>query len=320
MKLPGVLALIAVAVCAPLTIQIPIAQATSPGSNGKIVFSRPAGSGGEGPLFTADADGTHVVQVNDLPSYCTEWSPDGREIAFSFFDQDGNNFIATMNADGSSLRVLREGECSSWSPDQSELVYDYGDPGAAVFSTALWVMNADGSDTHPLMSPSLSGFDVEPRWQPTGNLIAFTRIRKASTGIQQEALFVVNADGTNPRQLTPWGFAEEHATWSPDGQWLIFNDSSGSASAHESIWTVRTDGSQRHKLFQGTSNTGGVKPQFSPDGTRVLFVCVQYGSAFGRGHTEDLCTMNADGTHVTDITNSPASFENWPSWGSAPSS
>jgi Tol biopolymer transport system component len=57
-----------------------------------------------------------------------------------------------------------------------------------------------------------------------------------------------------------------------------------------------------------------VKPQFSPDGTKILFSCGTYGQAFN----EDLCVMNADGSGVVDITNTPGVLENFPSWGTAP--
>ncbi len=91
-------------------------------------------------------------------------------------------------------------------------MFDYSatDPELPGFSTHIWVMNADGTHAHPLMAPALSGFDVEARWQPIGGLITFTRIRKGSRDIQWEAVYVVNADSTNPRQLTSWGLAPEH--------------------------------------------------------------------------------------------------------------
>jgi hypothetical protein len=48
----------------------------------------------------------------------------------------------------------------------------------------------------PVAGTPLAGFDVEPRWQPTGGLITFIRIRKCCSGTRQEAIYVVNADGT----------------------------------------------------------------------------------------------------------------------------
>jgi Tol biopolymer transport system component len=309
-----------------LASQAPPAQAAYPGANGRILFGRfdyPAV--GAYDLFTANPDGSHVLQVTHVPSYCTEWSPDGTRIAFTFVEPDGADQIATMAPDGSNVKVLTSrpaiSECPSWSPDGTKIVFDFSvgdDPNAPGFATHLSVMNADGTDPHPLMAPSLQGFDVEPRWQPTGHLIAFVRIRKGSLGIQQEAVFVAGVDGTGVRQLTSWGLAPEHPTWSPDGQLITFNDASFKPGAHETIWVMRPDGTDRHVVYQGTANTGGVKPQFSPDGTKILFACVTYGSAFGNGHTGDICTMNANGTGVVDITNTPGADENVPSWGTAP--
>jgi Tol biopolymer transport system component len=301
------------------------AQAAYSGANGRVLFGRfdyPAV--GAYDLFTANPDGSHVLQVTHVPSYCTEWSPDGTRILFTFVEPDGADQIATMAPDGSNVKVLTSGpaisECPSWSPDGTKIVFDFSadDPNAPGFATHLYVMNADGIDPHPLMTPSVQGFDVEPRWQPTGHLITFVRIRKGSQGIQQEAVFVAGVDGAGVRQLTSWGLAPEHPTWSPDGQLITFNDASFKPGAHETIWVMRPDGTDRHVVYQGTANTGGVKPQFSPDGTKMLFVCVSYGSAFGRGATSDICTMNANGTGVVDITNTPGVDENVTSWGTAP--
>jgi Tol biopolymer transport system component len=296
------------------------ARATYPGPNGQVAYWRQH----EG-LFVANPDGSHegrIVKASE-DVICPEWSPDSSRLAFTYIDDEGVQ-VATAAPDGSDFQLLTHGahisECASWSPDGNRFVYDYAaDPEAPGFSTALYTMNAhDGSQALPLLAPGDGGFDVEPRWQPTGKLITFVRIRKCCSGIQQEAVFRVRADGTHPMQLTPYGMAAEHPTWSPDGRWIVFNDGSSSAGTHETIWIMRADGADRHVLYQGTRHTGGVKPQISPDGTRVLFMCVRYGTAFGNVVSEDICTMNMDGTDVVNITNTPDVKENWPAWGSAP--
>jgi hypothetical protein len=49
-----------------LASQAPPAQAAYPGANGRILFER------SDHLFTANPDGSHVLQVTHVPSYCTE--------------------------------------------------------------------------------------------------------------------------------------------------------------------------------------------------------------------------------------------------------
>jgi len=295
-------------------------HATYPGQNGRIAYGVLDRTNGFFYRYTANPDGSHVQPLTDLPGYLNPtWSPDGTRIALDIIDANGSTQVAITAPDGSDIQVLTSGpfihEGADWSPDGTQLVFNYSpkDPALPGFSTVLWVMNSDGTNAHPLMTAELSGFDYEPRWQPAGELITFSRIRKYVVGLQQEAVFVVNADGTNPRQLTPWGLAAEHPTWSPDGKLIIFNDASWNPYPIESIWIMKPDGTDRHVLYQGTERTGHVKPWFSPDGTKILFACGGF-----RPYNGDLCIMNADGTGVVNITNSPGILEGIPSWGTAP--
>jgi Tol biopolymer transport system component len=85
----------------------------------------------------------------------------------------------------------------SWSPDSRRLAY-FSTPGVAgMFTAELWTINVAGSHRLRLTH---SGCCVEtwapPVWSPDGSQIAFAANSAGGT-------FVVNADGTGRRRLSP---------------------------------------------------------------------------------------------------------------------
>jgi Tol biopolymer transport system component len=301
--------LVAAAAAAP-------ASATFPGLNGPIAYRPfdPATGLGQ-PLLRARADGTHVHQVSDRPGFFSDWRADGRRLAFDYFEPDGDEQIATANPNGGDVRAITSGagihEVPSWSPDGTRIAFDFSptsDPNTPDFRTALWTMRADGSGQRPLpVFPS--GFDVEPKYSPNGRWIAFDRLLITPTGDQQQAVFIVSANGGIAWQLTPWQLNAEHPTWSPDSNTILFNTPEGTIAA------IRPDGSNRHTILAATPALGGHKPWSSPDARKILFMCATPSSG---DHNEDICVMNANGTHITHLTHTPATLENWPSWAPAP--
>jgi Tol biopolymer transport system component len=304
------------------------AGATFPGENGPILYRNLDFETGFGkPLFRAQADGSGVSVLNRRPGFYSDWRADGGRIAFDFFERDGDEQIATMNPDGSDLRVITSGrgihELPSWSPSGRRIVFNHSPklPDEPGFETRLWTMRADGSRARqlPMRRP---GFDVEPKYSPDGRWIAFMRLRPPSEGHDwRSAILVVPARGGRVRRITPWGeFAShdypEHPTWSPDSQWILFN-----LSPDGTIQAMRPDGRERHTIVPARRGFGGHKPWYSPDGTRILFMCETQGTLRKprKDHNEDICVMDADGTDIVNLTNTPRIFENWPSWGPAPS-
>jgi Tol biopolymer transport system component len=295
------------------------AGATFPGRNGPIAYRQFDPATERFPLLRARPDGGHVIELTDRPGLFSDWSADGRRIAFDYWDADGNQQIATINADGGDLRELTSGrgihEVPSWSPDGRRIVFDYSpepDPGTPGFETRLWTMRADGSHARPLPM-SVAGFDVEPKYSPDGRWIVFGRLQPPANDTEDwhASIHIVPASGGRVRQLTPSDGDVEHPTWSPDGRWITFNTPDGTIEA------IRPDGGGRHTILASTEEIGGHKPWFSPDGKQILFVC---GFRFpDGGFNDDLCVMEADGTDVVNLTpNTPDTFENWPSWGPAP--
>lgn len=79
------------------------------------------------------------------------------------------------------------------------------------------------------------------------------------------------------------------------------------ATVHEpwAIWIMRDNGSDPVQVTEGTSDD--TLPAWSPDGARLAFVSNRTGD-------RDIWVMNADGTHLENITRTPAADEWTPAW------
>jgi Tol biopolymer transport system component len=60
--------------------------------------------------------------------------------------------------------------------------------------------------------------DVNPAWSPDGSQLVFASDRDGNADI-----FVMNADGSNQRNLTRSRFPENYPAWSLNGNWLTFS-------------------------------------------------------------------------------------------------
>ena len=120
------------------------ASATFRGSNGLILFRDDHPRSGLGnPLLRARPDGTRVSVLSKRPGFFSDWRPDGRRIAFDFFQRNGSEQIATMRRDGSDLKVITSGkgihEVPSYSPTGRRLVFDasHQNPSSPSFQTRV---------------------------------------------------------------------------------------------------------------------------------------------------------------------------------------
>src|SRR4051812_28725227 len=95
-----------IAVCALLAMPAG-ADASFPGTNGKIAFAGAADIYSPTDIYTVQPDGNGLTQLTTSPGYdsAPAWSPDGTKIAFSA----GGGGIVVMNADGSGQTPLTSG-------------------------------------------------------------------------------------------------------------------------------------------------------------------------------------------------------------------
>ena len=237
-----------------------------------------------------NADGTNRTQLTNFSAtaFYPSISPDGGTVYFSS-RHSGNYEIYSISVDGGSAEKLTNNIGSLYAPELSP------DDGWIIFTKhgdGLWLMRPDGRNPHPLTTRD----DIDPTWSPDGSLIAF-----ASSRAGNRQLFVMNADGTNIRQVTDLNDMGGRSSFSPDGTKLAFYRG---PFGDRNIFIIDVDGTNLVRLTNGGDNLG---PSWSPDGNWIAF------TSFRDGNNE-IYIIHPDGTGLTRLTNSPIS--DWqPRWG-----
>ncbi len=201
-------------------------------------------------IYTVGRDGKNLKRLTNYGVYTAEGvlSPDGKTIVFTSL-KDGDLDIYTMNVDGSNVKRLTTTPGYDggpwWSPDGKRIVY------------RAW---------HPTDPAELQAYR---------DLLGKRMIRP-----NRMELFVMNADGSDNRQITTLGGANFGPSWTPDGQAIIFSSNhKNPRSRNFDLYTVGLDGKNLQQITFNPEFDGF--PMFSPDGTQLIFASNRGGAKQG---------------------------------------
>ena len=193
----------------------------------------------------------------------------------------------------------------------------------------IYVMDADGENPRRLTNNRHE--DWAPSWSPDGKRIVFFSDRDghvhAKHGWSTFEIYVMDADGRNPQNLTNNRHDDRHPSWSPDGKRIAFEANRNWDNVRNSeIYVMDDDGGNEQNL---TNNPGrDFLPSWSPDGKRIVFSSAREGhfsyeiyvmdddGGNQRRLTENLKTdlfpaWSPDGKRITFASDRKADFENF---------
>jgi Tol biopolymer transport system component len=190
-------------------------------------------------IFSARPDGSDLRRLTDSPGYDAEatFAFDGSRIVFTSV-RDGDLDLYTMRPDGS---------------DVHRLTNTPGYDGGAFFSH-------DGSKI--VFRASRPSPEALPRYR---ELLAKGLVEPRSLEI-----FVMDADGSNARQITANGAANFAPFFHPDGKRIVFASNMGDPRGRNfDLYMINVDGTG---LVRVTTNpTFDGFPMFSGDGRHLVF-------------------------------------------------
>ena len=190
-------------------------------------------------IFSAAADGSDLKRLTTTPGYDAEATinREGRIVFTSV--RDGDMEIYSMDGDGSDVRRLTNRP---------------GPDGGPFFSAEGRRIVFRGRPLSP--GPELTDYMSLLRdglWRPTSLEI-----------------FVMNADGSNLRQVTNLGGANFAPFFTPDGTRIVFASNHHNPRGRDfELYLINTDGSGLERVTFNPTFDGF--PMFSPDGKHLVF-------------------------------------------------
>lgn len=145
-------------------------------------------------------------------------------------------------------------------------------PSARAGNLDIWVMDLRDPD-HPTQLTTAPEADVEPVWSPDGSQIIFSSGQGTTDGVNE--LWLMNADGSEPRKLLEWPESFEWgATWSPDGDKLAF---ATTRDYNYEIYVMDIEGEGEPINITRHSRLDTF-PDWSPDGKWLAFMSDRSGN------------------------------------------
>ena len=216
----------------------------------------------EESMRTLVSDGSTNV---NLPG--STWNPVTHQIVFSSAREPHDEvfIIDETGGSGDEIKVTQRPDLVAYepslSPDGEWVVFEKHRLDVAG-NGVLEKYRIDGTAPYQRLT-GLNDDCRQPNWSPDGSRILYQAFNNG-----QWDIWTVNSDGTNRRQVTSGAGDKTDASFSPDGQWIVYS-ADGPALSFAKLFIMHLSGGTPVQVTFSDTYDGA--PSWSPDGTRIVY-------------------------------------------------
>ena len=228
-----------------------------------LAFARGTRAQREIYLLPLNGGETQVLSPQGGASYGLAWTPDSREIVYSWSPSLGAprslRRVAVEGGEARPLPGFSGGGDPAISLGGNRLAYESVSYDADIWRYSFPVPAGGSATSDEVIASTFP--DTEARVSPDGERIAF-----ASTRSGNREIWISDTDGSNLLRLTSYGKACGSPRWSPDGRSIAFDSD---LEGNWDVFVVSAEGGSPRAVTQDPGEDS--RPSWSKDGRWIYF-------------------------------------------------